>query len=276
MVSFPPAPFSTERPWGARLSPAGAPDVRVVSRAGATVVALPNRYSVTYLLLAQSSVAVVDVGSCADVPRVMEALRWLGRTPSQVSVVVASHLHCDHVMGIDTLARKLGTPVAVGRAAFESIRGGPPLRYPDFRDALHLVGGWVYQGAPAPSRSDWPDGPRFGFPNAPNPFQAELLPLTDGARLSGLPGWTILETPGHADDAIALYNRRAGFLVTGDTVRNFLGGEWNPLQVDRASMQATIATLQDLPVHTVFPGHGPVLEGIGVLRGLKVVGPWEP
>jgi len=276
MDLFPPVPFATSRPLAARLAPSGAPGVRVVSRAGAIVVALPNRYSVTYILLARGGVAIVDVGSRADVPRILEALRWLGRAPSDVRCIVASHMHCDHVMGIDAMARETGAPVAIGRAAVQAACGGPALRFPDHRDAWHLVGGWVMAGLPTPSGQDWPDGPRFGFPNAQNPFHAPVRTLEHGARIAGLPGWTVLETPGHADDAIALFHRRAGFLITGDTVRNFLGGEWNPIQVDPVAMQVTRIALQRLPVHTVFPGHGPVLEGRNVLLSLKVVSPWEP
>jgi glyoxylase-like metal-dependent hydrolase (beta-lactamase superfamily II) len=126
------------------------------------------------------------------------------------------------------------------------------------------------QGAPRAPLADWRRGLGFGFPWSRNRFRAHLAPaLDDGAALPGLPGWTVLHTPGHADDSICLYHATARFLVTGDTVRNFLGGEWNQLTCDAADYAATKGRLRALDVETVFPGHGPILQGKGILGRLR-------
>jgi glyoxylase-like metal-dependent hydrolase (beta-lactamase superfamily II) len=133
------------------------------------------------------------------------------------------------------------------------------------------------QGLPLPPRADRRAALRFGMPWARDAFTAPLGPeLRDGEPLPGFPGWTVLETPGHADDAIALHCADAGLLVCGDTVRNFLGGEWNPLVVDRAAFAETRRRLRALPVHAVLPGHGPVLEGRDVIGSLREVPAWLP
>ena len=272
MFPVPSAPFPSSQPFAARLTaPAGAAEVRLFVRGGAAVLALPNRYSVTYLLMSGDDVFVVDAGSNADVPRILDALRWLGRKPSNVRAVVVSHYHFDHVMGIDALARWCGCPVALSRAAFESLRGGPQLRTPPGKAAWPFLLGWVRQGLPVLPVSDWRVVRRYLDPAAANPFESDIVPLDDGQPLFGLPGWRVLATPGHSDCSMALFHRRSGFLVTGDTVRNYLGGEWNPLQVDPDRFKATKAQLLALPVRTVFPGHGPVLDGEDVLERLKIV-----
>jgi glyoxylase-like metal-dependent hydrolase (beta-lactamase superfamily II) len=265
------APFSVPRPLLARLTaPAGPPVARLVERGGAAVMAVPGRYSVTHLLLAPGAVVVVDVGSTADVALVLRALAWLGRPPRQVRAVVPSHLHFDHVLGVDALARRLGAPVRLGAAAAAHVRAGRSPRYPGGWRLWRAVLTWPMQGLPFPPLDDWRGGLDFGFPWARNAFRAPLAPpLADGAALPGLPGWTVLATPGHADDAICLYHAAARFLVAGDTVRNFLGGEWNPLLVDREAMRATRARLAALAVETVFPAHGPILEGPDVLARLR-------
>ena len=79
----------------------------------------------------------------------------------------------------------------------------------------------------------------------------------------------MLHTPGHADDAVCLHHAAAGFLVAGDTARNFCGGEWNPLACDAAAYQQTQAQLQALEVEVVFPGHGPIVEGPRALQRLR-------
>jgi glyoxylase-like metal-dependent hydrolase (beta-lactamase superfamily II) len=79
----------------------------------------------------------------------------------------------------------------------------------------------------------------------------------------------VLSTPGHADEAICLHHPASGFLVAGDTVRNFLGGEWNPLLTDPDDYRASMQRLLALPVQAVFPGHGPALLGEGMLKRLR-------
>ena len=270
-ATTPRPPFPAPRPLLARLTaPAGPPAARLVERGGAAVMAVPGRYSVTYLLLGPQAVLVVDVGSAADVAPVLRALDWLGRPAAQVRAVAATHLHFDHVMGIDVLARRLGVPVLLGSVGAAHVRAGRPPRYPHGWRLWRAILTWPMQGLPFFTLADWRGGMGFGFPWARNAFRAPLAPpLHDGAALPGLPGWTALHTPGHADDAICLHHAAAGFLIGGDTVRNFLGGEWNPLLVDAAAMRATRARLCRLGVTTVFPAHGPLLEGPDVLAHLR-------
>jgi glyoxylase-like metal-dependent hydrolase (beta-lactamase superfamily II) len=263
--------FAVPRPLLARLTaPAGPAAARLVERAGAAVMAVPGHYSVTYLLLGPDAVVVVDVGSATDVALVLRALAWLSRPLAQVRAVVPSHLHFDHVMGVDALARRLGVPVLLGDVAAAHVRVGRSPRYPGGWRVWRAVLTWPMQGLPFPPLADWRDGLDFGFPWARNAFRAPLAPpLTDGAALPFVPGWTVLATPGHSPDGICLYHAAARFLVAGDTVRNFLGGEWNPLLVDPSAMRATRARLGGLAVETVFPAHGPVLEGPDVLARLR-------
>lgn len=274
MFPVPSGPFPTPRALASHFAaPSGAPSVRLLAREGTAVLAVPNRYSITYLVLSGDAVVVVDVGSMADVPRILEALRWLGRPISQVRCVVVSHYHFDHVMGIDALARHCGCPVALSKRAHDAFNGGPPLRPPPGRATWPFLFGWAIQGFPMLPAADWRVVPRYLDPAGPNPFQSPLIPLDDGRPFPGLPGWRVLATPGHSDCSMVLFHARAGFLVTGDTVRNYLGGEWNPLLVDPEAMRTSRALLQALPVTTVFPGHGPVLEGRDVLKRLKVLVP---
>ena len=259
------------------LAPAGPPRFRHLNRAGADIVAVPGRYCVTHLLLGPHAVGVVDVGSQADIPVVLEALRGLGRSPSEVCWVAPSHLHFDHVMGIDAFARRLGVPILLGRVAHEASTGRRRLRFPSRLQLLRAVATWPMQGMPFPPLADWRGGFGFGFPGAPNRFRAELLPpLEHGASLPGFPGWVLLDGPGHADDAVLFHHPGSGCLVTGDTVRNFYGGEWNPLLCDRADYSRTQALIRSLPVATVFPAHGPVVDGPDPVAGLRTTPVWIP
>jgi glyoxylase-like metal-dependent hydrolase (beta-lactamase superfamily II) len=247
---------------------------RTVRRARAWVVAVPGRYSVSYLLVGPDSVAVIDAGSHEDVPGVLTALRALDGPARAVRYVLPTHLHFDHILGLDPLARRLGARVALGGVAHDHVTRGVSLRFPRGlgRPGFHytMIMGWIFEGSPPPTWEDLRAARRFGFPWASDAFEAELTPrLDDGQALPGLPGWTLLATPGHADDAVCLVHADAGFLVSGDTVRNFHGGEWNPLVTDAGDYHDTREKLRALNVDTVFPGHGPVVEGRAVIRRLR-------
>ena len=268
-------PPSIPVPVVARLcAPSGPPRFRLFEGERTAVVAVPGLYCVTYLIIVGDDVAVVDVGSVADLSRIESVLSWLGRLSFQIRFVIPTHLHFDHVMGMDPLARRLGVPVAMGRIAHENVTAGRPLRWLSTLLLLRAAPTWIMQGMPIPSVDDLRTGLDFGFPWGRNRFTAELGPALDhGQELPGLPGWTLLATPGHADDAICLYHEEAGFLIAGDTIRNYLGGEWNHLLCDPDQFEQSRSMLLSLHVETVFPAHGPALRGPGVLERLRTL-PW--
>jgi glyoxylase-like metal-dependent hydrolase (beta-lactamase superfamily II) len=258
------------RPLLARLTTrSGPPEARHLSRAGAEVLVVPCRYSVTYVLLGRRAAIAVDVGSIADVPRILDALRWIGRSPAELRTVLPSHLHFDHVMGVDALARSVGASVALARPAWEHVVEGRPLRFPSRSGDLRSIATWPMQGMPFPPLADWVHGLDFGTPWGRDRFTARLGPvLGHGSRLPGLPGWKVLLTPGHSDDSLCLYHDASGILVAGDTVRNFYGGEWNPLAVDAEAYERSREQLCRLDVSAILPAHGPVIEGPGLPRWL--------
>jgi glyoxylase-like metal-dependent hydrolase (beta-lactamase superfamily II) len=257
------------------LAPAGPPLPALVERSGGRVQTVPGRYCVTVLLLGPERCAVVDVGSSADVPGILSALAELGRPVSSIAFVTTSHLHFDHCMGLDALARRTGAPVRLGRVALEAVRGERRLRWPRRLHLLRAVPTWPMQGMPFFPLEDWRRGLDFGFPWAQNRFSSVLgPPLEEGEELPGLPGWRVLEMPGHSDDGIGFHHGAGAILATGDTTRNFIGGEWNPLVCDREAYERTKARLLALDVEVVFPAHGPHLEGPRVLERLRVLPAW--
>jgi len=270
MGIVPSRPLPEKTPAIARwTAPAGRARARVFQGPGTAVMALPGRYGVTYLIEAGDRVLVVDMGSSQDVAEVAEAVRWTRRAGAQVVGIALSHLHFDHLMGADRLAARLDCPILVQARAFEAFQGGPPLRYPHAPHLKALLAGWLYQGLPLLAREDLDWIRRRGLTHRQNPFHAAVKPLPAEGPIADLPGWEVVPTPGHSDDSACLFHREAGFLVTGDTVRNFLGGEWNPVVIDADQYQESRRRLLSLPVRTVFPGHGPVLEGDQVLHRLQ-------
>jgi glyoxylase-like metal-dependent hydrolase (beta-lactamase superfamily II) len=242
----------------------------VVEAGGVRVVAVPGRYCVTTVIEGAEQVVLVDVGSITDVPLVRAVIEWLGKP---VGMIIPSHLHFDHVMGVDAAAACFGAELGLGQVSWAYVKGKRGSRKPANISWKAWFWMWLWQGMPVMAKEDMRRGLRFGLPWADNPFEAPLGPvLCDGDAVPGLDGWEVLETPGHADDSICLLHREAGLLVAGDTARNFQGGEWNPLVTDFAAFKNTTARLKALDVQAVFPAHGPVVCGSGVLQRLR----WIP
>lgn len=81
--------------------------------------------------------------------------------------------------------------------------------------------------------------------------------LTDGAPLPGASAWTVLASPGHTDDSIALWHEPSRTLLSGDAVISINGApRFAPDTVDDAAAQRTQARLRALPVEHLLPGHG--------------------
>lgn len=264
-VSGAPAPLLAR--W---FAPAGPAELTVVEAGGQRVVCVPGRYCVTTVIAGPEKLVMVDVGSAADLPRLRAVAEWLHKP---VGLVIVSHLHFDHVLGVDAAAEQFGAELGLGQVSWVYVAGKRGIRKPQNISVRAWFWMWLWQGMPFFAREDLPRGLRFGLPWADHPFGARLGPrLCDGDFVPGLDGWEVLETPGHADDAICLLHRGAGLLVAGDTARNFQGGEWNPLVTDFAAFRNTIARLKSLQVQAVFPAHGPVIAGDRILQRLR----WTP
>ena len=249
------------------FTPAGPAGVTLVEAGGGRVLSVPGRYCVTHIIEGPTSLVLADVGSISDLPRIAAAIEWLGKP---VSLVLPTHLHFDHIMGIDAAAKSFGAGIGLGQVARTHVESGRRLRFIRRVPARMGFLVWLWQGLPVFAREDVPGGFKFGFPWSRNPFTAPIVAtLRDGREIPGLPGWIALETPGHSDDAICLYHSSGGLLVAGDTVRNFLGGEWNTLMSGPTAYLNTQARLSAFEVQAVFPGHGPLLIGDGVMTRLQ-------
>ncbi len=261
-IAKPPVPLLNR--W---FAAAGPPSVSAVEAAGATVVAMPTRFGVTYVLAGPESLVVLDAGSVTDLPRIEAVVNWLGKP---VSHILPTHLHFDHIMGVDTVARCFGVSIALSKVAHDAVTNKERLPF-CFRVKLRTaLSYWLWQGLPLPAIRDFRRGLGFGFPWSRNQFRSPIGPaLGDGDPIPGLPGWQLLEAPGHSPDGICLFHPEGGLLVAGDVVLNFCGGEWNRATHDPQLFARTVARARKLEVQALFPAHGPILVGQDLMQRLQ-------
>ncbi len=89
--------------------------------------------------------------------------------------------------------------------------------------------------------------------------------LTEGDALPGHPGWTVLETPGHALSHLVFWNEEKRAMIGGDLVLATVSS--NPLiepPLDPAKgrprsllqYNKSLNRILDMPVDVIYPGHG--------------------
>jgi glyoxylase-like metal-dependent hydrolase (beta-lactamase superfamily II) len=163
--------------------------------------------------------------------------------PGKPLVVVATHIHLDHVGSLHEFAVRAGPAASADdfstmpdRATYADmfrILADPVTRHPsrNWRAADYAV-------PPAPLTRTLAEG--------------DLVDLGDRR-------FRVLELPGHSPDSIALYDERDGVLLSGDAIYDDELIDDLP-DSDRTAYRATMRRLLDLPIRAGHGGHGPSFD----------------
>lgn len=223
-----------------------------------------------YLLTGDDGgLVVVDPGMpgvAADIARLLAA------EPRALRTVAATHGHPDHIGGAAKVAERWGAAVHLPAKTISYLDDGVKPRTPTM---LKLARTWrLLFGQPFDARA------LLGFVRASSSvgFGTPLGMRWRGARPAGgledgmpLPGasaWTVLYSPGHTDDSVALWNEHTRSLLSGDAVITVKGrAVFAPDTVDEAASARTFARLSALPVEHLLPGHG---------LPINYASPWRP
>jgi glyoxylase-like metal-dependent hydrolase (beta-lactamase superfamily II) len=173
---------------------------------------------------------LIDSGYIADFDETERLIADLGVNLIDVSLIVNTHTHCDHIGGNHIIQQQSGCDIA-----------------------LHAVGRYFID-----TRDDWSTWWRYY--NQEADFFTVTQTLKDGEIVAiGPHEFQVIYTPGHAADGIVLYNRREKILISSDTLwENDSAVMTLRVEGSRAlfDMQASLAKLESLEINVVYPGHG--------------------
>lgn len=206
---------------------------------------------------------IVDLGlrSTATALQAMLAEQF----PTVAPVVVATHLHVDHVAGIAPFEERTNCDVFLPPKAAD-FAAGESFCLPGPREVAKIVPvlrSQPFEFAPLRELATAKVGCVRGGYVAPT---ARPHYLVDGESVPGAPDWRVLAAPGHSADSVVLWNESARTLLSGDAVLSVGPRAWfNPETVDPARQAETEDRLRSLRVDVLLPGHGRPVVGRDVL-----------
>ncbi|WP_170007570.1 MBL fold metallo-hydrolase [Bacillus fonticola] len=214
-----------------------------------------------YLLKSTSTTTLIDVGPNTDEAwdSLHTQLHAFGMNIEDIDQIVLTHHHPDHVGLLDRFPE---LPV-FGLEGIQRWLVRTDDFYTHYQEAL----------------SAW--GRQFGVPVSLDAGRAlaDMMKyscnrectnlLQEGDVLPGHLGWEVVTTPGHASNQLALFHLESGRLIAGDALLAHISP--NPIlePVEDGSTTRpkpilehmnTMHKLLSLPLSTVYPGHGEIIE----------------
>ena len=200
---------------------------------------------VNVVVIAEEELTLIDVGVPGTLPVVTSFIRRLGRSPEEISTVIITHNHFDHIGGLPELRRLTDVRVIAHQAGL--VHGHSEEAYPEgLRRLLRVF-------LRSPIRH------RFVLDSGDVDVQ-----VVGGEVLKPLGGLQVVHTPGHTPGSISLYSPERRLLFIGDALRRHrrrLDMPAKMVSTDLAQAVASLEKLAPLDFEVLVPGHGrPVTE----------------
>lgn len=225
---------------------------------------ITDRFSMTNTyLIDDGRLIVVDPGSVLNVRLTLDYLqRFLHRSPEDIDLVVLTHLHPDHMTGIEALRQVCRAPVAASILAHYLIQKwhGEDLHLDEQRMAhINFLFGLASGQQSRPGILHQLD---LFHPNYERQARMVDLWLEDVSGLPGHPDWRVIASPGRLPESLCLYNPFSYELLCGDTIATVEGGAALVRGgTNRGHLETLLQTLRSLKVYYLYPGHGrPILS----------------
>ncbi|MFQ5996474.1 MAG: MBL fold metallo-hydrolase [Dehalococcoidales bacterium] len=190
-------------------------------------------------LLIDDNLTLVDTGFKGRCGQILKEVRRLGYSPSDISNIIITHHHADHIGSLAVLKEITRAKVLAHAADAPYIDGRLPQPTPGWLK-------WLSKALPTSSQL-W----------STNPVPVDML-VNDGDELPILGGITILHTPGHTQGSISLFLQEKRLLIAGDVLANRfrLGLPSKEFTMDMAQEINSIKRIASLDFDVIGFGHG--------------------
>ena len=169
-----------------------------------TVEIIPHVYQLTIrgvniILIAEEELTLVDTGLRGSSPQIISFIHSLGRSVEEISLIILTHNHLDHIGGLAELKRFTPAKVAAHKADISPTEGQPP--YPRVIRRLLCI------------------PPFFALRSLFSIKPGEVdIQLEGGEVLKPLGGLKVIHTPGHTPGSVSLFSPQKRILMVGDAI----------------------------------------------------------
>ena len=169
---------------------------------------IPQVYQITskytnVTLIAEEELTLIDTGVRGSSSKITKFVRSLGRSVEEITLIILTHNHLDHIGGLAELKKFTTAKVAIHKADISDGINSQSSDIGVMRKLLHI-----------PPLSSL------------RPFVCissnEVdIQLEGGETLSPLGGLNVIHTPGHTLGSISLFSPQRKLLIVGDTLRTW-------------------------------------------------------
>ncbi len=184
-------------------------------------------------VLTEPELTLVDTGLPHHAKRILTYVTdELHRKPSELTTIILTHYHIDHIANAEELRQLTGAKIAVHQDDADYIEGKKPLPHPKnllFRLATSFM--------------------------RVRPFHVDIR-LQDASVVAGC---TVVHLPGHTPGSIALFVPQQSTLLCGDTVRSPHGSLKAPspqFSFDYEQALQSVQRIKTLEFDVLLSGHG--------------------
>ncbi len=191
-------------------------------------------------LVVEETITLIDAGLRGSGKLLVRYLEDMRRPPRDITRIVCTHGHPDHIGGVREIASLTGAEVYMHISDVQRLRIG-------MREALRELRPSAFVAA----LTRGPEGAR---------------PLAHGDVLPALGGLEVVHTPGHTPGSVCLYAPRHRLLIVGDVLQVERGRLTLPSLVfteDMEQARLSIARLAELDVEVICFAHYPTWRAHG-------------
>lgn len=198
------------------------------------------RFVNAFLLDSGDGLTLVDTGMAGSTPKILEAVRSIGRSPADIRHILVTHCHGDHAGSLAELKRITGAPATMHPADAAMVRAGKALR--PLRPAPGLLNAFLGRFL------------LLAAPTGIEPTEVEHE-VGDGEMIAN--GLRALHVPGHCAGQLAfLWPQHGGVLIAADAAEHIFGLALSPMYEDVAQGRRSLAKLAALDFAVACFGHG--------------------